>query len=481
MLFTRLPIQKKLLRIIFLINGIVLLITGVAFFLYELYTFRKTTVEKLSTIGKIIAANSTAALAFDSPDDAKEILAALATESHVVAACLYDQNGKIFSEYSSGDGKHLFPATPKNDGYHFTGDHLEGYEPVRQQSMQLGTLYLKTDMGAMYERLRLYTIVFFAVLLLSFLVAFLLVKVLRRSISAPIMALAATARVVSDKKDYSVRAVKMSEDELGSLTDAFNQMLEQIQQQDGNLKEFNLNLEKKVKDRTIELETVNKELEGFSYSVSHDLRAPLRAIVGFSSILDEEYSSSLDEEGRRIILVIKNNTVKMGRLIDDLLAFSRVTRQDNPKSKINMEAMVGEVRINLAMQDNTENIEWTIGQLPDARANANLIRQVWVNLITNAVKYSRKKEKPQIEIGAFAKNGQTAFFVKDNGVGFDQQYSDKLFKVFQRLHSAEEFEGTGIGLALVGKIISREGGSVWAEAELGKGACFYFSLPNDKS
>jgi light-regulated signal transduction histidine kinase (bacteriophytochrome) len=167
----------------------------------------------------------------------------------------------------------------------------------------------------------------------------------------------------------------------------------------------------------------------------------------------------------------------MGHLIDDLLAFSQMGRQDITKTDIDMAELVTEVLETLAIQYDTTKVQWVIQAIPPAHANANMIRQVWINLISNAIKYSGKKETPRIEIGTFEKEGQAVFFVKDNGVGFDQQYGDKLFKVFQRLHSAEEFEGTGIGLALVEKIISRQGGYVWAEATVNQGACFYFSLP----
>lgn len=477
MLFKNIPIQKKLLRIIFLINGIVLFATCVTFFIYEYYIFRKTTIEKISTIGKIISANSTAALAFDSPDDAMEILAALKTEPHIVAVCIYDKEGNLFTEYTTGDKQNVFPVRPGVAGYRFTGAYLEGFEPIMQDKRLLGTLYLKSDMGAMYERLRLYASIVALVLVLSFLLAYVLVNILKKSISAPILALAQTAKIVSDKQDYSIRAVKMGKDELGSLTDAFNLMLEQIEQQNHSLKEFNQTLEQKVSDRTAQLESVNKELEGFSYSVSHDLRAPLRAIIGFTSMLEEDYSSKLDGEALRITSVIKHNTVKMGNLIDDLLAFSRMGRQDISKASIDMAQMVGDVIENLAGQYDTKRIQWAIQPLPRVNANSNMIRQVWVNLLSNAIKYSGKKEIPHIEIGSFGKEDQIVFYVKDNGVGFDQQYQDKLFKVFQRLHSAEEFEGTGVGLALVEKIVSRQGGRVWVEAAVGKGACFYFSLP----
>lgn len=226
-----------------------------------------------------------------------------------------------------------------------------------------------------------------------------------------------------------------------------------------------------------ELEAVNEELEAFTYSVSHDLRAPLRGIIGFIAMLEEDYSSKLDDEAKRITSVIKDNTLRMGLLIDDLLAFSRMGKQEILKTRIDTQIMVKEMIDGLVQQNKELVISWDIRPLPPVNADINTIRQVWINLISNAIKYSGNKENQRIEIGAFNQEGQTAFFIKDNGVGFDEQYKSKLFKVFQRLHSTEEFEGTGVGLALVEKIVSKHGGKVWAEGEVNKGAIFYFSLP----
>lgn len=477
MLFQHLPIRKKLLRIILLINGIVLFITGVTFFIYEYYSFRKATKEKLGTIGKIISANSTAALAFDAADDATETLAALRTEPHIAAACLYDSTGKAFASYRAASYTDSLPGKPLRDGYYFTKLNLRGFQPVLLDDKRLGTLYLQYNMSVMYERMGSYALIIAVVLLLSFVLAYILVRFLKKSISVPILSLADTANIIHGRKDYTVRAVKWGNDEVGTLTDAFNQMLDQIHHQDVQLREFNQQLEQKVKERTAQLELANKELESFSYTVSHDLRAPLRAIVGFTSILEEDYTSKLDDEARRITAVIKGNTHKMARLIDDLLAFSRLGRQEITKAPVDMEAMVKETTHNLASQTDTSKVKWTIHPLPVVPANANMIQQAWVNLISNAVKYSANHATPEIEIGSFKHDGQVVFFIKDNGVGFDSQYKDKLFKVFQRLHRSDEFEGTGIGLALVEKIVVRQGGSVWAESEINKGACFYFSLP----
>jgi len=231
------------------------------------------------------------------------------------------------------------------------------------------------------------------------------------------------------------------------------------------------------KELETELKKINTELEAFTYSVSHDLRAPLRGIIGFTNVLEEEYSSKLDNEAKRITSIIKANTIRMGRLIDDLLNFSRTGKQEIVKADFSTKAMVHEVINEITGQYEIEGIEWDIRELLPARGDISTIRQVWVNLISNAVKYSRNKPRPVIEIGSWLDNGFAVFYVKDNGVGFDEQYKDKLFRVFQRLHDADEFEGTGVGLAVVEKIISRHKGKVWAEGKMNEGAGFYFTIP----
>lgn len=234
------------------------------------------------------------------------------------------------------------------------------------------------------------------------------------------------------------------------------------------------------KRREEELKSVNKELEAFSYSVSHDLRAPLRGINGYTQILEQDYISQLDDEAKRLMANIKSNTKKMGQLIDDLLDFSRLGRKELAKQRISMEEMVTGVckEIN-NMQDSNRPVKFKINELASIEADSVTMKQVWANLIENAVKYSSKKENPFIEIGSSGHNGSMIYYVKDNGAGFDMRYADKLFGVFHRLHSEHEFEGTGVGLALVQRIVNKHGGKVWAESKQNEGATFYFTLPRN--
>jgi light-regulated signal transduction histidine kinase (bacteriophytochrome) len=227
------------------------------------------------------------------------------------------------------------------------------------------------------------------------------------------------------------------------------------------------------------LKSLNKELEAFTYSVSHDLRAPLRAIDGYSKILAEDYAGKFDDEGRTVISGITRNATRMGRLIDDLLELSRTRRIDMSAASINMREVVVRVVDELVALEPGRSIVLNIHDLMSVRGDVNLIRQVWINLISNAIKYTRKKEDAQIEVGSVANGKEVEYYVKDNGAGFDNQYAHKLFGVFQRLHKLNDFEGTGVGLAIVKRIVERHGGRVWATGEDGKGAIFHFSIPDN--
>jgi PAS domain S-box-containing protein len=237
-------------------------------------------------------------------------------------------------------------------------------------------------------------------------------------------------------------------------------------------------LNQELGKRTTELEAINKELEAFAYSISHDLRAPLRHMVGFTELLQKNAYAILDEKGRRYLKTILESAKRMGTLIDDLLAFSRIGRSETRETMVSFEQLVKEVQSEVWHDTEGRNITWRIGPLPDLYGDRAMLKLALVNLVSNAIKFTRHRPYPEIEIGCEEKPTEgVVLFVRDNGVGFDMKYVNKLFGVFQRLHRAEEFEGTGIGLATVQRIIRRHGGQVWAEGLLDKGATFYFSLP----
>lgn len=478
MFYKKESIRNKLMRVIMLVSGVVVLMTCAAFFLYEFFSFQERTLQKLKTFGEIISTNSTAALAFESREDAEEILNALKAEPHIIAASIYDAKGNLFCSYPAGYNLQLLPAKPGAGGYQFTPSTLEGFQPIVQGNRQLGTLFLRSDLKAMHSRFGLYSVIVILILCFSFFLSFILSRFLQRKISTPILNLAETAKVVSEQQDYSVRARRLGNDEVGFLTDAFNSMLTQIQEQTKELNAFNQNLEKMVTERTEELEAANKELESFSYSVSHDLRAPVRAIHSYMNIFMEDYGEQLDAEGKRLLSVVLKNGKKMGFLIDDLLAFSQLGRKELVKSAFSMNELVSGIWNDLYKKDETRRVELILDQLPNAHAEKAMLQQVWINLISNSLKYTRNKKETLIEISGERKEGEVIYWVKDNGSGFDMSFYDKLFGVFQRLHSQEEFEGTGVGLAIVERIIMKHGGRIWAEGKVDEGAVFYFSLPD---
>jgi signal transduction histidine kinase len=467
------PIQRKLMTMILVTSGVVLLLTCAVFVGYELLTHRRTAVQQLATLGEIIAAQSTGAVAFDNKLDAIEILSALKAERHIVAACLYDKKGLVFARYPANASGQVFPPSPRADGYRFENGHLIGFTPLVQVqgSERLGTLYLSSDMDAMYERLRLYSGLAAVVIVLASGVAYGLSRLLQRQISHPIFELAKTAKAVSDRHDYSVRATRHGDDELGVLTDAFNHMLAQIQEQ-------NAVLEKRVRERTTELESANKELESFGSSAAHDLRTPLRAITGFAEVLLDPRAKMPPGEADRYIRMIRDGSEQMTELINDLLAFSRLGRQELSRATVDLTRLCTSVYQDLLGERGERRVELRQQELPPATGDLALLRIVFVNLLSNALKYTRPRDNAVIEIGVLedGKNAVPVYFVRDNGVGFDMRDAEKLFGVFQRLHHAHEFEGTGVGLATVRRIIERHGGQIWAEAELDAGATFFFTL-----
>jgi signal transduction histidine kinase len=297
----------------------------------------------------------------------------------------------------------------------------------------------------------------------------------------------ANKELAYQNKEKEIRAVELSianielayqNEEKEKRAEELTTANRELKQAEDDIRKLNDELEQKVIERTAQLESVNRELESFSYSVSHDLRAPIRAINGYTRIIMEDYAAKFDGDGTKVLHSILNSSKKMGELIDDLLAFSKLGRKQGTVSEINMTSVVEMVRHELLFEDGDNIPEFKVQALPAVRGDQSLIKQVWINLISNAVKYSKYKTKTKIEIGAYEKRNQVVYFIKDGGAGFDMQYYNKLFGVFQRLHSQQEFEGTGIGLAIVQKIIHRHNGTVWAEGKLGKGACFYFSLPS---
>jgi PAS domain S-box-containing protein len=726
-------VKRKTMAVIMVTSVAVLLLTTAAFTVYDLVTYRQNMARSLSATAAIVADHSIWALTFRDEKDARATLASLRADRRIAAAALYDVQGSLFVRYPPQAPVSAFPSAPGKGGYRFEGGRLILFEPVAEGGTRLGMLYLQSDPHPLYVRLRAYGGIALLVLFGSVLVALVISNALQRQITRPILALAEVAKAVSERGDYSIRAQKVSEDETGLLTTAFNEMLGRIEAQTetlrqneetrsflaaivessddaivgkdfeskvvswnagaervfgytaaemlgqsitrllsphrpeeeahiledvkrggirhyetvrigkdgqpievslavspiknargdilgissiarditerrraerevresrarlfgvigsamdaiisvdagqritifneaaekmfrcparealgqpldrfiparfreahrGHVAEFgrtgatsramgnlhplsglrtdgeefpieasishievggqqtytvilrditerrraeeqvlrlNAELEQRVQERTAELSTANNELESFTYSVAHDLRAPLRHIDAFSKILEDDCAAALPPQAAHYLQNIRKSTGKMSLLVDDLLNLARVGRQELRRQTTPLSGLVDEVLADLQDETAGRTLEWHIDALPAIECDPGLMKQVFANLLSNAVKYTRPRPVAVIEVGYRKKNGDGAVYVRDNGVGFNMKYADKLFGVFQRFHRAEEFEGTGVGLATVDRIVRKHGGHIWAEAAVDKGATFYFTV-----
>lgn len=617
------PIQKKLIRVILLTSGMVMVLMSTAYFTYEFISFRKATKRQLTTLGEIIAANSTAALVFDSREDANEILNALKAEQHIVAAALYDKNGNQFAKYPSTLLSDKLPKRPANQGYFFGNYHLQGFQPVIQGDQRVGTLFLQSDMEAMYDRFRLYGVIAFLIIGLTFLLAYLISKGLQKTLIQPILTLAETAKIISEHRDYSIRAVKSGEDELGLLTDAFNSMLSEIEAQNFEITLFNQRLEQKVKERTLELEQANtilnqqkefvetiinssvdiisvfdldlnyvvmnkrceevygvrredvvgryilevfpkvlnsgmhqdlkraikgepiyrpnyhstvldryfenffiplhkdgkvygvlaighdvtgiieaneklknvnskliksnRDLEQFAYVASHDLQEPLRKIQTFVGLLQRNMND--EEAALRNIEKINSSAARMTDLIKAVLNYSRLSNTVDPFVDVDLNSILENVLTDYELLITEKNATINFDKLPLIKGIPLQLNQLFSNLIGNSLKFS--EENTRIDITNRIMTADEVIdhqylddsveylelVIKDNGIGFEQQYADKIFTIFQRLNAKHVYSGTGIGLALCKKIVENHQGYITAKSQLGEGATFYIYLP----
>jgi signal transduction histidine kinase len=492
-------IRHKFALVVLAATLAALAVTGIAMVIYDLRTYERTGVNDLAAQGEILGRASAAALDFEDNKVASEYLFLLRAKPEISAAAIYNAKGKLFASYTRRDLDLAVPELPGVEGSRIDGKDIVLFKRIVKNNEILGTVYIKADFE-LRQRLMDYLGIFGVATILSLIVALLLSTWLQGVFIRPILATSAIARQVVETRDYSLRVNKTTSDEVGDLVDAFNDMVAEVGRRskaieatnrtlehemterlraEDNLRKLNAELEQRVSDRTKELEEANKELEGFSYSVSHDLRAPVRAIGGFSRMLVEDYGDQLNEEARRMLGVLQSEAHRMGTLIDDLLAFFRLGRKAIQKVELDMTELVRSTFIGLQEQHQGPKVEFRLGLLPRGRGDKTLLGQVWVNLLANALKFSSKHEKPLIEVSAISDAEEHIYFVRDNGAGFDPRYVSKLFGVFQRLHDVSEFPGTGVGLALVQRIVVRHGGRIWADGKPNQGATFYFTLPKD--
>jgi signal transduction histidine kinase len=476
-----------------------LLVAGIAVVAYDLRTYRFNTIADVETQTELLAGSTAAALNFDDADTANEGLGVLRFRPRVSAAAVYNARGKLFATYMREGAAPGFPELPGDEGVHIDGDDVYAFRRVVEHGEILGTVYVRRDYQ-LRERAFDYIGIVTVVAVLALAVAILVSMWLQTVITKPVLSAVRAARDVAARGDYAARAQKFSDDEVGMLVDAFNEMLSVIETRtqelvrinddlareiaerrriEEEMTQLNIDLERRVRERTSQLEMTNSELESFCYSVSHDLRAPLRAIDGFTQALAEELPEQMSDSARRYFERIRAASQRMGQLIEDLLNLSKVSRGNLELRDVDLSALANQVLRDLMTRDPGRKVDVSVWDGIKVQGDARLLRAALENLLGNSWKFTSKVASPRIEIGTMRDGDRSVYFVRDNGAGFDMAFADKLFGAFQRLHGMEEFPGTGIGLATVQRIVHRHGGRIWADAAPGRGAVFYFTLAPD--
>lgn len=494
-------LRVKLVGMVLLTTFCALIVAGAAILALDINGFRSQRIGDMSTQIELLALASAPALQFEDHAVANQNLALLSIRPTVSEAAIYDARGGLFASYRRTDNDSALPALPEREGVTIIGDEMVIFRRIVQDGEILGSAYLRADI-LLYDRIIGYLSILGVVALGAMGVAVLVSAWLQSFVTRPILSIARISRGVVRSREYSYRAEKLSNDEVGLLVEAFNDMLDEIEARTRALEQTNselqqesaerkrareevlrLNevLERKVLERTRQLELSNQELESFCSSVSHDLRAPLRAISGFSDALIEELPKELPGNARRYLERIIAASLRMGQLIEDLLNLSRVSRGELRRDRVDFSALARDVVEDLRERDPQRVVEVSVWDNMEVEADPKLLRIVLENLLGNAWKFTSRKDDARLEVGSVRDGEREVYFVRDNGVGFDMRYADKLFGAFQRLHGMTEYPGTGIGLATVERIVHRHGGRVWADATVGKGATFYFTLRADLS
>lgn len=476
-------ISGKLTRLNLLMSGTALVLAYVSFLAYDLYTLRGNLISAVTAEAGTVGQNSVTALIFDDPQAAKSTLSALQSSPQIQWAAIVRPDGTVFARYARNAsvlpevGTKLAPG--QKLGYWQRGRGILLARQIEFQGKLLGEVYLFAETADLARSAMEFGLISAGILLLCFLVALLATTTIRRLLTEPLSSLAETAQAVSRERDYSVRAkTPRSGDELAALVQAFNEMLDQIQERDRALEASRSELEERVRERTAELTEANKELEAFTYSVAHDLRGPLQQISNIGFLLEQaEDQFPTMPQTRVLIEKLGSGTKRMSMLIEDLLNLSRATSTPMRRTAIDLSSMAEEIVSGLRADDPERRVDIRIEKGARAIADEGLVHVVLENLLGNAWKYTSKLAAAEISFFHTEEAAGPVFCVRDNGAGFNPRYADRLFKPFQRLHSQNEFPGTGIGLATAYRIVARHGGTIWAKGTVNGGAEFCFTLP----
>jgi signal transduction histidine kinase len=492
-------LKGQLLFVVLVTTLVAVLVALGAMVAYDVRLYQKSWEADIRTQAELLGRTTAPALQFDDPQVARENLGLLRYRPGIRAAAIYDQGGARFAEFVAPGAGLALPALPGADGSSFEGGDLVVFQRIVADDRILGTVYLRAAYD-LVPRLASYLGIALVAAGLAMAIAYLLSARLQRIVSQPILTIGAVARGAAEDGDYSLRVDKPGDDEIGRLAESFNALMAETQRRTRDLEttiaelgveirertaaelevsRLNAELEQRVQDRTEQYRVANRELEAFCYSVSHDLRAPLRAIHGFSKVLIGDFPDGLPASARDALSRIIAAAERMGHLIEDLLRLSQVSRGELSRQPTDLAEVATQVVAALRAGEPDREVEVQIWDGMPADADPRLVRTALENLIGNAWKFTSKTARPRIEVGCLRDGGRRVYFVRDNGAGFDMEFADKLFGPFQRLHRADEYPGTGIGLATVARVVLKHGGRIWAEAQEGRGAVFYFTLERD--
>jgi signal transduction histidine kinase len=467
-------ISTRLMVMNTLVSSVALLLASAGFFTYDQITFRQSLIRTLSAQAQIVGSNSISAILFNDPQAAQSTLSALQSSQNIASAAIFTMNRQPLARYSRESFNEL-PDLPqlapqRVQEYWIQGTYIILVRRILSEGNPIGFVYLRASLRDLDRRLKRYALIAFGVLAISLLAANVVSSSFRKSVAQPIVQLAETAQAISRDKNYNIRvSPPLGKNELAVLVHSFNEMLSE-------LRKSHEGLEHRVSERTRDLVLANRELEAFSYSVSHDLRGPLDAINGFSYLLLNQYSSGLDAQRRELVENIRASSRRMTALIDDLLNLSRVTSSAMRSERVDLSAVASSIIEELCLSNPGRKVDFTAADNAEVPGDSRLLRILMDNLLRNSWKYTSHHDGARIEFGTMHDGKQTVYFVKDDGSGFDPRAADRLFQPFQRLHSPDEFPGNGVGLAIVRRIVQRHGGDVWAEGAVEKGATFYFTI-----